>query len=122
MQMNAALVYQQKLKRWRSIFLGSFAAYLCNNFYLYFGVAHTLSLVSILALLALKVLPLLAFFPWLLKPNYKAALGFSCLLCFYFVFTALAIFQEGIRGQLALIETLIFSVLFWSAFKLGKLH
>ena len=114
--------HAQKITFWRSVFFLAFFLYCINNLTLYFAVAKNLSLLSITGLLAVKTLPLIAFIPWLIKPNFKAAIAFCCLLLFYFSFTAVAMLQEGSRSLLAISEAVIFAALFWSAYKLGKLH
>ena len=119
---NSKTEHQQKLTFWRSVFFLSLFFYFLNNLVLYFGVAENLSILSIIGLLAIKLVPLFALSPWVIKPNFKMAVAFCCLLLFYFVFTAEAVLQEGFRGILGVTEGLIFAGLFWSAFKLGKLH
>ena len=119
---NSKTEHQQKLTFWRSVFFLALFFYFLNNLVLYFGVAEKLSMLSITGLLAIKLIPLLALSPSVVKPNFKAAIAFCCLLLFYFIFTADALFQEGYRRLLGITEALIFAGLFWSAFKLGKLH
>ena len=113
---------QTGLSRWRSALLGSLASYIVINALLYFVIADSLSLAAALSLWSIKVFPLIPFLPALLKPNYKVAIAFCCLLLFYFTFVAFALFQQGVRAQFAFIESLALLVMFWSAFKLGKLH
>ena len=114
--------HQRKLFFWRCVFLAAFALYCSNNAYLYFVMGDTLSIKASLALFSIKTLPLVCFFPQVLTPNFKAAVAFCCLLLFYFSFVAFAMFQEGVRGHLAIVEGVLLTALFWAAFKLGKLN
>jgi uncharacterized membrane protein len=116
------LIVEKKLKQWRSVFFISFVLYFLSNCVLYFYLASELSLTSSAGMLLVKTLPLLPFIPSLIKPNYKTAVAFCCLLLFYFTFTAFALFHEGARAYMALVESVLLLSLFWSAFKLGKLN
>lgn len=112
----------KNLTTWRILLLLSLLSFLLNNAYLYFVLENNLSFLSSLVLLLFKSLPLLIFLPWLLKPNYKASLFFCLLLMFYFSFSALAMFEYGSKGNIAILNGIIISALFMSSVVLGKLH
>jgi uncharacterized membrane protein len=112
----------KNLNTWRIFLVLSYLSYLINNAYLYILIETELSISSSLVVIFLKILPLLVFLPWLIKPNYKASLFFCLLLMLYFAFSAISMFEDGIRGYIALLNGLIICGLFVSSFMLGKLH
>lgn len=112
----------KNLSTWRIVLLLSFLSFLINNSYLYFWLESNLAFLAALVLLLFKSLPLLIFLPWLLKPNYKASLFFCLVLMFYFSFSAIAMFESGSKGNIAIINGVIIACLFSSSVVLGKLH
>lgn len=112
----------KNLNTWRFILLISFLSFIANNAYLYFILENQLSFPASLVVLVLKSMPLLIFLPWLLQPNYKASLFFCLLLMFYFAFSAIGMFEQNIKGNIALLDGVFIICLFTSSFILGKLH
>ncbi len=117
----------KKLSTWRIVLVLSLIVYLILNAYAYLSIEDTLnqqslSTQSALTLLLLKATPIILFFPWLLKPNYKASLFFCMTLLLYFAYCSIKMFAPGLEGQIAIIEGIVLSLLFSAAVVLGKLH
>jgi len=112
----------KNLKTWRILLLLSYLSYFLNNAYLYFIIESDLSFESSLTVLLIKIIPLLIFLPWLLKPNYKASLFFCLTLMLNFSFSSIAMFNDGIKGYIAILNGIFIVFLFSCSFALGKLH
>jgi len=107
---------------WKIILNLAFALLIIVNGYVYFIVENKLSVLAAFFILTIKLAPLLAFYPFVIKPNYKASLFFCLLLMGYFIFISMSMFQDGIRGYIAMLEGLILCLLFSAGFALGKSH
>lgn len=107
---------------WKLILNLAFLLLFILNGYVYFMLENSLSVQATLFVLSVKMLPLVIFYLFMIKPNYKASLFFCLILMLYFVFVSLAMFEEGARGYLAMFEGLLLCVLFSASFALGKSH
>lgn len=107
---------------WKIILNLGFLLLILVNGYVYFVLENKLSLQAASFILMFKLLPLLVFYPFIIKPNYKASLFFCLLLMGYFMFTSMAMFEEGLRGTIAIFEGLLLALLFSASFALGKSH
>gem|GEM_PF-5613967 len=111
-----------RLNSWRIILLLSGLVYLLSNLYRYTFIEQDLSATLIISLMTIKSLPIALFFPWVLKPNYKASLFLCLILLCYIIIISNSMFLSGSKGAFAIAEGIIICLLFSASFVLGKLH
>jgi uncharacterized membrane protein len=110
------------MTHWRTILQAAFVALIVLNSFIYFLLETEIGFLTATFVVVIKLLPLVLFYPALVKPNYKASLFFCLLLMLYFIFAVLTAFEGQTRGMLATGEAVILVILFSASFALGKMH
>ena len=66
---------------------------------------------AVALVMAVKVLPLLAFLPFILKKDADKLMTFSLLLLFYMGYTTMLCFKPGVEGVSGMVGTVLVTVL-----------
>ena len=66
---------------------------------------------AVALVMAVKVLPLLAFLPFILKKDADKLMTFSLLLLFYMGYTTMLCFKPGVEGVSGIVGTVLITVL-----------